>query len=531
MPVCLLHIVFALGTTAVGAQATPLPIIKITADEEIPDEPKVDGDIEIIWNGEGNLNRPTDPANEYSGRIGIEIRGQSSRSFPKKGYGFETRDADGSDIDTSFLGFPPEEDWVLHGPFSDKSLLRNVVAMHMARLMGDYASRTRAVELYLNDDYRGIYILMERIKRDDNRVDVARLREEDIAGEELTGGYIFKIDKGRPDWLSQYSAVNEPDEAIAFQHVYPRADAIQPEQAEYIQAYVDSFENALVAPDLTYRGKYFTEYMDVTSFVHQFLINEITQNVDAYRISTYYHKKKITNGGLLHAGPAWDFNLALGNANYCDGDSPEGYMYYRYCDEGNPFWWGKLLENEDFTTPLACRWEELRAGPLRTSELLSFINEQVDLLAPAVDRNFERWPVLGEFIWPNPSFPDTYEEEIANLKAFVVARMTWLDRNMIGTCTRVSTAAVAPDDVGLVVSPNPASEELFVTTTAGWSGAYRVELLTAVGGRVWSRAGRSAGGRLGVRVDLASAGLPGGFYVVLLFREGRLVGRRKVLVE
>ena len=513
------------------AQDTPLPIIKITTTEDIVDEPKVDGEIAIIWNGAGNRNNPDDEPNEYTGNIGIEIRGQTSKNFPKKGYGFETRDADGADIDTSFLGFPTEEDWVLHGPFSDKSLLRNVVAMHIARSVDTYASRTRPVELYLNDEYRGVYILMERIKRDEKRVDVARLKPTDTEGEELTGGYIFKIDKGRPDWTSQYSPINNPTAKLAFQYLYPRRENIAPQQASYLRAYVDSFENALIAPDLTYAGKYYTEYMDVNSFVSQFIINEAAKNIDAYRISSYFHKKKITNGGLLHAGPAWDYNLAFGNADYCDGEDPEGFMYPIHCDEGNPFWWGKLLESDDFTDPLACRWIEVRSGALHTDSLFQFIDDQVESMGPAVGRNFDRWDILGENIWPNPVFPATYGEEITNLKRFIAMRMDWLDLNMPGACTISPTSVPVVEAFGILVNPNPAADEIRVTSSADFIGPYELALLNSFGQRLLSRRGTQSGGVLDLKLNLTTLGLPTGVYALRLSSGGRVITTEKVVLK
>ena len=63
----------------------------------------------------------------YDGPIGIEIRGSSSQMFPKKSYGFESWDEDGNDVDVSLAGFPKEEDWIFYGPYSDKSLLRNIL--------------------------------------------------------------------------------------------------------------------------------------------------------------------------------------------------------------------------------------------------------------------------------------------------------------------------------------------------------------------------------------------------------------------
>src|SRR5690606_9969158 len=134
-----------------------LPIVVIdTQGRAIPDEPKILARMGIIDNGEGVRNSTGDPFNGYDGFVGIEVRGASSQAFPKKQYAIETRDADGEDVNVSLLGLPGEEDWILQGPYSDKSLMRNVLVYHLARRMGRYASRTRYAEVVLNDEYQGV---------------------------------------------------------------------------------------------------------------------------------------------------------------------------------------------------------------------------------------------------------------------------------------------------------------------------------------------------------------------------------------
>jgi hypothetical protein len=173
-----------------------LPIVIIeTNGQTIPDEPKINVDMGIIYNGPGQMNYITDPYNEYDGIVGIERRGNSSQYyFPKKQYAFETRDSLSMNLNVSLLGMPEENDWILHAPYSDKTLMRNVLAYKMASDLGDYASRTAYCEVVINGDYKGVYVLMEKIKRDVNRVNITELDENDIAGDSLTGGYMVKIE-------------------------------------------------------------------------------------------------------------------------------------------------------------------------------------------------------------------------------------------------------------------------------------------------------------------------------------------------
>ncbi len=439
-----------------------LPILTInTHGQLILDEPDIIADFGIIWNGDGATNHSLSPPNEYSGQVGIELRGSSSLFFPKNNYAIETKDAFGMDMDTSFLGFPREEDWILHGPFSDKTLMRNVLTMHLGRSMGKYASRTRYVELVLNGIYHGVYVLMEKIKRDDARVDVARLKEVDIAGDEVTGGYIFKVDRGEPAWISNFNMWNNPWEKLPYVLVYPKLEDIQPEQLDYIQSNVDSFERAVNSAFYEYGGKSYDEYIDVNSFAEHFLLSELGKNVDAYRLSSYMYKKKDSDGGKIYAGPIWDFNLAFYNADYGEAWTPDGWMYYISQAGAEPVWWNRLFLKPEFRDIINCRWQALREGPFHLDSIYAFIDEQSELLGDAIDRNFERWDILDEYIWPNPEVSGSYEGEIENMKEWIADRIAWMDENMLGTCVTSSKETL---EKALVVDiyPNPANNYLSI---------------------------------------------------------------------
>lgn len=173
-----------------------LPIVLInTNGETIVDDPKIMGDMAIIDNGPGVMNSIKDTPNDYNGKIGIEIRGSSSQMFPKKQYGIELWDEEGEGIDASILGMPEEEDWVLFAPYNDKALIRDALAYKLGRDMGQYASRQRFCEVLLNGEYMGVFVFFEKVKRDGERVDIAKLDPDEVNGDDLTGGYIFKIDK------------------------------------------------------------------------------------------------------------------------------------------------------------------------------------------------------------------------------------------------------------------------------------------------------------------------------------------------
>ena len=441
--------------------SSPLPIVRIFTNEEIVDEPKVFGRMEVVNHLDGTQNQSFEAATGYAGPIAIEKRGQSSLGlFPKVGYGFETVDDNGMDIDTTLLGFPSEEDWILSGPYSDKTMVRNVLAYHLAREAGAYSSRTKFIELIINDSYQGIYVFMEKIKRDKNRVDIANLKEEDIEGDELTGGYVFKIDKGDADWFSQFQLWDNTG-FLSFQFVSPNRNNIQSAQRNYIRSYVDSFEMAIRSPDFHYEGKRYDEFIDLASFADHFILKELAKDVDAYRISSYYYKRKDSNGGKIYAGPAWDFNIAFGNIDYCEGADRSGWMYYRNCGP-IPFWWFRLIDDQKFRDVLQCRWDELKEGPFSIESINAFIDSQVEIIEPALDRNFEKWPILNSYIWPNAVVTGSFDSELDYLKSWIADRHNWLDINMPGTCIVQNTEDVSTLENQVKIFPNPFNSNIEV---------------------------------------------------------------------
>ena len=204
----------------------------------------------IIDNPDG-LNHIDDPFNDYDGMITIELRGNSSQWNDKRPYRLETVDEDGENNNVSLLGMPDENDWVLYAPWQDKSLIRNVLTYQIANEMGRYAARTRYCELYLNDDYKGIYVLMEKIKRDQNRIDISKLEPDETTGDDLTGGYILKF-----DWYwtgDNIGGFESEHDGMVYNYHYPKPDDIVPEQEEYIQQYIHDFETVMLGPDYTNR--------------------------------------------------------------------------------------------------------------------------------------------------------------------------------------------------------------------------------------------------------------------------------------
>jgi hypothetical protein len=491
--ILLVTIIVIANFIAVGAQtltSSNLPIVIInTGGFIIPDEPKITADMGIIYNGIGVRNNVTDPFNNYNGKIGIERRGSSSQSFPKKQYGIELRDESGNGVDAPLLDMPAEEDWVLFAPYNDKSLMRDVLAYKLGRDLGRYASRTRFCEVILNGEYQGIYVLMEKVKRNDNRVDIAKLNPLEVSGDDLTGGYIIKLDKatgnGNGGWNSTYPPPNRSGgQQINFLYDEPSASEIVTEQMLYIQQYVNNFETALNSSAYTDPVNGYAKYIDVDSFIDFFIMNEVSKNVDGYRLSTYLHKKKDSDGGKLHMGPIWDFNLGFGNADYCTQGNPEGWVtnFNSICAQDYwliPFWWGRLYSDGTYRNKLATRWEALRSDQLKTDRILTYIDSVANVLnAESQQRNFQRWPVLGTYVWPNYYVGPTFASEIIWLKNWVSARLNWLDANMPRIITEVEDES---SDYSVTLYPNPFTQQVMINYSLQTAGSISIELFDLLG--------------------------------------------------
>ena len=458
----LLRLISGISQDTAGSYL-PLVIIH-TRGAYIQTDVKVMVDMGIIYNGPGNLNYPTDPFNDYDGKVGIEYRGSSSLGFPKKNFGFETWTLQGADTTCPLLGLPAENDWVLHGPYSDKSLMRNFLAYHLFGGMGYYAPRTRLCELYLDDQHQGVYWLIEKIKRDEERVNISQLNPEDIAGDQLTGGYIVKIDRSATDysdgWFSPYRGTGTSGEGPYFAFHYPSRTEIVPEQAAYIHNRITAFETALKSNGYRDPVTGYHSYIDVPSFISYFILVELSKNTDGYRLSTFLHKDRDSKDPLIYMGPVWDYDLAFGNADYYEAFRTYGWNYSVASDGwGTPFWWSRLLSDPYFANLLNCYWHSLRQGLLSDDSLTELIDSTVNAIGPAIDRNFEQWPIHGQYVWPNPYVGNTFEQDISYMKNWILARAAWLDDHMPGAyCTTGTEDPVSSSGISLRAYPNPARD-------------------------------------------------------------------------
>lgn len=412
----------------------PIAVLRIDAVGPIGSDEKVPGSLEVITDHDGTLGDLDSAPVEARWPIGIQIHGSSSTGYPKLGYRFECRDDSGEDSSCPLLDMPGASDWVLRAPYADKTLIREALAYRLAREVsgedGPWQPRTAFAELILDEEYVGVYLLVERIQRDDDRLDLPKVAANAAEGD-LSGGYVVKIDQHRGPGFD--TARGTP-----IDYSYPRSEAITSAQDDWLRGWFDNFEAALADPGFADPVAGYPAWIVSESWIDAWLLNEIADNIDAYRLSAYHYKSSDEVDGRLYAGPVWDFDRAWGNVNYCDTWMTEGWIQDHLadcgCAEQFPFWWDRLAQDPAYVDARRCRWEELRAGVLADEAILATMDELVAEIGPAQGRDDVRWGTIGTWVDPNYWYGESYEEEVAWMKAWILERTAWMDRELEGSC-------------------------------------------------------------------------------------------------
>ena len=357
----------------------------------------------------------------YEGEILIRGRGNSSFSMPKRSYTVEIADK------TQILDMSPSRDWMLLGNYTDKSLMRSYTAYELSRDMGAaFAPKLRFVDLILNSDYIGTYVLGERVKIDKGRLELVKIKAETTDPFELTGGYVLEVNS-----TAKYSSKEIIFETKKikwsrgqfFSIKQPGTKNLPPEAYEYIKNYVNEAEDALFSEDFKDPQKGYRAYIDVASVIDWYLINELYKQVNAnFQTKVYMYKPR---GEKLYMGPVWDFNLGAGNANYSGCDDPEGW-HVRTAD-----WISRMFEDEAFAKEFKDRWNYVKNNYF--SALFKRIDDTAQLIERSQQMNFAKWPILGVYVWPNAgnvTSRNTYKSEVEYLKDWLTQRIAWMDEEI-----------------------------------------------------------------------------------------------------
>lgn len=434
----------------------PLVIIDTNGESIHPDK-KITSDIQI-YNSNQDLNYLTDEP-ELSSKINIKIRGNTTRTFPKKQYSLELINNKGEEINKSVLGMNKESDWILNGPFADKSLIRNYIVYKTSKDIVEYSPDVRLCEVFVINDgseilkkehYKGVYVMIEKIKRGEDRVDIVKSQKDTsetsfiISKDAQKENDISLGNYGKETYLYDYGInINYPTKQLTR------------EKYDYINKYMSEFERILYSDQFNDPYTGYKKYIDEDSFVDYFIINEFFKNTDAGILSTYLYKDY---NDKLKAGPIWDFNSSLGNHSELIDIPFEASGFYMV----DKVWFDRLLEDVSFANKVERRYKELRKTYLSDEYIIKLIDETVDYLGESINRNFNTWPIymcnqptmfkvkydrlkeyednpqiLDKFLSENQDMlresngkATSYEEEIKLMKNFVIQRGKWMDENI-----------------------------------------------------------------------------------------------------
>lgn len=353
-----------------------------------------------------------DPDKHYSdvddlrGSLQVKGRGNSTWGMPKKPLRLKF------DSKSEVLGMPSEKDWALLANYADKSLLRNSLGMEISRIMGfPWTPRHVPCELYLNGIYQGVYDFFEHKETGKNKVNIDTDKD-----------YYLEIEQNFDE--ANYFTTSY-DVPIQFKD----PDKPGAERIEFVKNYFKDFEDVLRSDDFADKDKGYQAYIDVDSWIDNFIVQELAKNIDGnVRKSSFLVLK---DGGKLEFYHQWDFDLAFGNADYFpDGNNGPTGWYVKNRDTNGQVgkgWYNRLFQDRAFVEKVKKRWKELYP---ELSELDEYIDKAAAELGEAPDRNFEKWKILGIYVWPNVKVTGSYKEEIKYLKSFYMDRLAWMNKEI-----------------------------------------------------------------------------------------------------
>ena len=402
------------------AALAELPQLRIATKSGTPIESKEDY-VDATY----SLTNPAAAVSTAALNGRIRGRGNSTWGQPKRPYKIQfNNDASYARI-TDVLGMKKQRNWALLADYFDRSLIRNKLALSLgsSSVFSDGLKWTPSgqhVEVYLNDDYIGVYLLTEDIRIDPARLNIKKMSSNPTVND-VDGGYIVEVDfrldcyKG-PDLDLQLETAS----GVPFCVDTPDEEAITPSQLAYIKSLLVEVENDLSGPDPF-------ASIDPASFADWYLVQELFRNNDAAFISSDFMWKDTQSAAnprdrLLNMGPLWDFDRSAGNVNYLGNWETQG------CWISKPYhanWFSKLLDNPNFLALTLSRWKQKREA------LGTFVNRAVETyarrLAVAQQRNFDRWPIFDVPLTNYHAFSN-HAEEVTFVREFLNERMLWLDQ-------------------------------------------------------------------------------------------------------
>lgn len=441
VPVILLHNL-AGGTLSSAAPAEDQNVIVMTFEPV---------------NGRTSLTNP--PTRVTRG--GFNLRGSSTGGMPQYNLALETWDEYNQDRDVEFLGLPAESDWVLYSQNNfDPSYLHNPLAHQLSRDIGRYSPRTRFAEVFLNTaggqitftapasgNYFGLYTVEEKIKRNAQRVDIVALEPQETNTLAITGGYLLKIDRADADERTFYDSYVQRNIVYQDPPGLEMASAARQAQRNYITGYFAQFGAALWGGSYTNPTTGYAAYIDVDSWLDHHILNVLTFNVDALRLSGFFFKNR---GQKIEMGPLWDFDRSLGTTD-ARAFNPRLWRVQASGDQGTDFfgnpsllgvrWWQRLFTDPDFWQGWIDRWTDLRRDAFTTNRLFGWVDTLGNQARQAQTREIARWSGTASATTPRSgyrsangythAFPGTYQGELDFLKRWLGDRVDFIDTNFL----------------------------------------------------------------------------------------------------
>ena len=367
-------------------------------------------------------NNHTEDAPSVESKAIIHVRGNSSRHFDKPNYSLHLITEEDKNNSQEVMGMDAHHEWILHGPFLDKTLLRNYMWYNIGGEIMDYAPNVRFCEVMLNGEYQGVYVMMESITAGQNG---ARLELSVDRKDNTFTGYLLRLDRGSTTEIKNINHFSKYTYRAntMLNIVYPGTSNLTPEIAEEICQDFSAFEKALYSYDYDNQKYGYQDNIDMDSFVDYFILNEFTSNHDAGIYSTYVYKD--LDGKLKMC--IWDFNNACDNYQEAPVD-PQGFVMQ------NSTWFDMLIKDEDFIDAILKRYRQLRKTWLNEAYLDAYIDDVIAYLGPAIERNYEKWGYSFTegriWLYPKDRNPENYADAITDLKRFLHLRGRWLDENI-----------------------------------------------------------------------------------------------------
>jgi hypothetical protein len=422
-------------------QLTSLPTLYITTESGAR---IADG---VNWIPGKVIVESSDSSENLSATMTIRGRGNSTWRLAKKPYRIKLNQK------TNFLNLPAhEKDWVLLANHADKTLIRNALAFKISSLLGfEFTPAVRFVDVVLNTNFIGNYMVTDQIERGKLRVDIDKLDSTDLEEPAVSGGYLVEIDgfaTSEPVWFSS-------SKSVPVTVKYPDDKDITPEQFKYIRNFTNRFESRLFADDFTDPHTGYKSMVDTTSLINWYLASELTGNPD-YLWSTYLYKRRAED--KFYFGPLWDFDIAFNNDHRL-GDAVNLLMRNHAFNPRQ--WMNRFWEDEWFRNAAYLRWQELVDNGLQDS-LVNYIQETTTLINASQQLNFNRWKVLNQRVYNEPFLFPTYQQGVEFLSAYVSQRIAFLTTSLAKTQTIHTALDEGITAESFAVYPNPVSDKLYI---------------------------------------------------------------------